>query len=183
MSLVAYVFFLKVWECGRGAKVGGLSTVFTESEKIGDNLVNGFCNVLRLYGVDFWGKSVFSREVVCAVFGIIVFIKLTVELWRFEKSDKEKCLVELFLAMALINFGAYTFSTVIETSPDLHLLQPFLLGYTAAGMLAWMDNRKWFEKKSMIVLIAAFCTLILMFPDFTLKQPDNSGRIEAAEWI
>lgn len=31
MSLVAYVFFLKVWECGRGAKVGGLSTVFTES--------------------------------------------------------------------------------------------------------------------------------------------------------
>ena len=183
MSLVAYVFFLKVWECGRGAKVGGLSTVFTESEKIGDNLVNGFCNVLRLYGVDFWGKSVFSREVVCAVFGIIVFIKLTVELWRFEKSDKEKCLVELFLAMALINFGAYTFSTVIETSPDLHLLQPFLLGYTAAGMLAWMDNRKWFEKKSMIVLIAAFCTLILMFPDFTLKQPDNSGRIEAAEWL
>ena len=105
--------------------MGGLSTVFTESEKIGDNLVNGFCNVLRLYGVDFWGKSVFSREVVCAVFGIIVFIKLTVELWRFEKSDKEKCLVELFLAMALINFGAYTFSTVIETSPDLHLLQPF----------------------------------------------------------
>ena len=187
ISVGAYVIFEKLWECFRGSDLGGLSTTFTTRDKIWDNLIVCFCNILELYGIDFWGENLFSLKTVSALVGFLVLAKISIEIYRFIKNSywKDEILFNAFFLMALVNFGAYAFSTVVETAPDVHLLQPFLLGYTIAGSLAWIKNAEKSEEKSGLwkALGVSISLMILLWPNFTLQQPDNSGRQQAAQYL
>lgn len=185
VSVGSCVIFQKVWEVFRGESLGGLNTVFTTRDKIWSNLGTALCNILEIYGINFWGENLFSIKTLSALIGLFVFGKFTVEIGRFIKNKywKDEILFNMFLTMAIVNFGAYTFSSVAEAAPDTHLLEPFLLGYTMAGCLAWMKNANEGKNDIWKMLILSFLLLILMCPKFTLQQPDNSGRQQAALYL
>lgn len=188
-SVILYAVFQKVWIGIRGDRLGGIDTVFTSREDIWDHVVIGMCNILEVFGIDFWGEKVVSVSTCRAGAGFLILSKLTYEIYRYlkikKKQDRE--IVYLFLAMGMVNIAAYIFSTVPAYSPDVNLIQPFLIGFTLAGILAWMHNDRDKEgysgrKYNEIVLCALFLFLLL-FPAFTFHQPDNSNRRKTAEYL
>lgn len=187
VTVCSYALFQKIWIHFRGMDLGGLSTTFTTRDKIWGNLASSFCNILELYGINFWGESVFSIKTLSAFVGLIVLGKISVEIYKFVTGGgyKEDLFFNMVFLMALVNAGAYAFSHLGESGGGIHLLEPFLLGYTMAGVLAWIDNaskRKQADYQvSMLVL--SFLLLFLVWPDFTLQRPDNSGKKQAAEYL
>lgn len=187
ISLVSYVIFKKLWGVLRGAELGGIDTVFTTRDSILNNMVTGICNVLELYGINFWGENVISLSTCKAAIGFLVFAKLTYEIYKFLSNDKkkEKVLIYLFLIMAFVNVCAYIFSTLPAYSTDTNLLLPFLIGYTLAGILAWIHNISMnvSQENNWKIFGVVITFFVLMFPAFTLKQPDNTDRQQAAEYL
>ena len=186
-SVVCYIIFSKLWVICRGESLGGLDTVFASREEIWNNIIIGVCNILEVYGIDFWGENVVSVATFKAVIGFLVFAKLSYEIYKFmksiEKQDRE--LIYLFLAMALINISAYIMSTLPSYSPEVNLIQPFLLGFSTAGILAWVHNThiERAEKSIGIMIGLSALLVIFMFPQFALKQPDNTDRQQVAEYL
>lgn len=164
VSVGSCVIFQKIWEHFRGMELGGIKTIFTTRDKILNNLITAFCNVLELYGINFWGASLFSLKTISALVGLLALGKITLEIYHFVKNGgwKDDLLFDVFLSMAVVNLGAYTFSTVAQVSSDVHLLQPFLIGYTIAGSLAWVKNAKEREEQSSIrkMIVISFLLMI-----------------------
>lgn len=187
ISLASYVILKKLWVILRGAELGGIDTVFTTRDNIWNNIVIGICNVLELYGINFWGESVISLSTCKAAVGFLVLVKLIYEIYKFlkNKKKKERVLVYLFLCMAVVNVCAYIFSTVPAYSNDTNLLQPFLIGFTLAGILAWIHNSSMevSQEDHWQILGLVMVLFLLMMPAFTLKQPDNTDRQQAAEYL
>ena len=148
-SVILYTIFQKLWIGIRGDKLGAIDTVFASRENIWNHVVIGICNMLEVFGINFWENKVISVSTCRAGVGFVILLKLAYEIVKYirqkEKSDRE--IVYLFLAMAAVNIAAYVFSTVPAYAPDVHLIQPFLLGFTLAGILAWMYNEKGGGKK------------------------------------
>lgn len=187
ISLASYAVFKKLWVVVRGAELGGIDTVFTTRDSILNNMVIGICNVLELYGINFWGENVISLSTCKAAIGFLVLAKLTYEIYKYLRNGKrkEKVLIYLFLIMAFVNVCAYIFSTLPSYSTDTNLLLPFLIGYTLAGILAWIHNiGKHVSQECNWQILGLFIIFfLLMFPAFTLKQPDNTDRQHAAEYL
>ncbi len=188
-SISLYAVFQKVWTAIRGDKLGGIDTVFTSREDIWDHIVIGMCNILEVFGIDFWGEKVLSVSTCRAVVGAVILLKLMYEICRyFKHGDKaDRNIVYLFLAMGAVNLAAYIFSTVPAYSPDVNLIQPFLLGFTLAGILAWMNNDQIKKEHCRIkcrgIVLCVLLLFLLMFPRFTFYQPDNTDRYQAAEYL
>lgn len=187
ISIVSWLLLRALWEVIRGEALGGINTVFTTRDNIWDNIVIGICNILELYGINFWGENVISLSTCKAVIGFFLFAKLVYEIYKFLRNPKErdKVLVYLFLFMALVNGGAYIFSTVPAYSTDTNTLQPFLIGFTICGMLAWIHNINMnvSTEDGRTILGVTMVFFLLMMPTFTLKQPDNTDRQEVAEYL
>ena len=190
-SVILYTIFQKLWIGIRGDKLGAIDTVFASRENIWNHVVIGICNMLEVFGINFWENKVISVSTCRAGVGFVILLKLAYEIVKYirqkEKSDRE--IVYLFLAMAAVNIAAYVFSTVPAYAPDVHLIQPFLLGFTLAGILAWMYNEKGGGQKENGtikcngVAVCSVLLFLLMFPAFTVRQPDNTGRRQAAEYL
>lgn len=188
-SVILYAVFQKLWIGIRGEKLGAIDTVFASREDIWNQVVMGTCNILEIFGINFWEEKVFSVSTCRAGVGFVILLKLAYEIVQYikQKEKRDREIVYLFLAVAAVNITAYVFSTVPAYSPDVNLIQPFLLGFTLAGILAWMHNEK--EKKEKeeikcnIVVVCSFLLFLLMFPAFTVRQPDNMGRRQAAEYL
>lgn len=187
ISTVLYLVLKKIWIIGRGETLGGINTVFCGKDAIWKNIGITLCNIAELYGVDVWNKSVISFSAIRAIIGFAIFVKLTIEIYRFIRNkENEKCrgLFYYFLMMAIVNLMAYSFSTIPSYSPDVHLLQPFLLGYTIAGVIAWINNtcdiNASNDKLIFIITIIFICIPTLQF---SFIVPNNQDRKDAAEWL
>lgn len=187
LTVIFYAFLKRIWIIYRGDNLGAIDTVFTARENIWSNVVTGICNILEVYGIDIWGESVISIYTCKAVVGFLIFVKLVYEIYKFirDKEKKDRELVYLFLGTAIVNICAYVASTVPAYSSEVNLIQPFLLGFSIAGMLAWVHNISTgkSEKEKGRVLGLCGVLFILMFPTFTLKQPDNTDRQQVAEYL
>lgn len=188
LSVILYAVLKKIWVICRGESIGeGIGTVFTSRENVWNNVIIGICNILEVYGVDVWGENVISIYTCRAIVGFVIFVKLVYEIYKFmkskEKQDRE--LIYLFMGMAIINICAYVASTVPLYAPDVHLIQPFLIGFSIAGVLAWLHNISIGKSEKDRGGVLALCTILfmLMFPAFTLKQPDNTDRRQVAEYL
>lgn len=190
-SIVLYAVFQKLWIAFREDTLGGIDTVFVSREEIWNQAVIGICNILEVFGVDFWGEKVISFSTCTALIGTVVLLKLTYEIYKYIKVSKkqDREIVYLFLAMAAVNIAAYVFSTVPAYSPDVNLIQPFLIGFTLSGILAWMHNEKELETQESSnmkydrFVVCALLLFMLMFPAFTFRQSDNAGRSQAAAFL
>ncbi len=187
VSLIVYAVLKRTWEFLRGADLGGINTIFVTRDGILNHIVIGICNILELYGINFWGENVISISTCRSIVGLFILASLMCETYKFLKSNrgKERILIWLFLFMALVNLGAYIFSTVPAYSPGTNLLQPFLIGFTTASILSWIYNVRNNISKMHIRLfgVASIIFLVIMLPAFTLKQPDNSSKQQAAEYL
>lgn len=186
-SVICYMVFSKLWVICRGESLGGLDTVFVSREEIWNNIIVGICNILEVYGIDFWGENVVSAATFKAAIGFLILVKLSYEIYKFMKSKNRQGgrLVYLFLSMAVVNISAYVMSTLPSYSPEVNLIQPFLLGFSIAGILAWVHNARieGAEKGNGIMIGLSVLLAIVMFPQFTLKQPDNTSRQQAAQYL
>ncbi|MGN0366677.1 MAG: hypothetical protein ACI4E5_12165 [Suilimivivens sp.] len=186
-SIILYAFLTKLWVICRGDSLGGINTVFTSRENIWNNVIIGICNILEVYGIDVWGKNVISIHTCQAIVGFFIFAKLGYEINKCirDKNKENKTLIYLFLGMAIVNIGAYVVSTLPLYSPDVNLIQPFLLGFSMAGILAWIHNigsGKSGQERG-FVLGLSIILFLFMFPAFTLEQPDNTDRQQVAEYL
>lgn len=188
-SIVLYVVFKKLWTVFRKDTLGSIDTVFVLREEIWNQAVIGICNILEVFGIDFWGEKVISFSTCTAFIGTAVLLKLTYEIYKYIKINKkqDREIVYIFLSMAAVNIAAYVFSTVPAYAPDVHLIQPFLIGFTLSGILAWMYNEKEtqgpFNIKCDRFVVCVLLLFMLMLPAFTFQKPDNADKNQVAAFL
>ena len=97
-----------IWIYFRGEDIFGVKEVFVSRENLVSNLVSVISNVLYEFGIDVWGKPLFSVSTLQAGTGLIVLFLVIKGLLLIGKLEEKKVILALcLLSIGLINIVAY----------------------------------------------------------------------------
>lgn len=169
-----------LWASCDGVYLAFQKHEFIAADQLLSSINSGIVGVLRLFGVNMWGKEPFGPATVGAALGCAVLAKLILELVRYLRRVQEGGgeLVICLLMVAGINLSAYTFSTfAMRELAHTHVLFPTLMGLGTAGVAAWTINASRDGARQPSVTVAPYVALsfLAMCPPLSLAIPHNAA--------
>ena len=170
-----------IWIYFRGEDIFGVKEVFVSRENLVSNLVSVISNVLYEFGIDVWGKPLFSVSTLQAGTGLIVLFLVIKGLLLIGKLEEKKVILALcLLSIGLINIVAYGVSSIPSYSPDMHLMELFVM-YICAGFGIYVGNMEIKYDKRFLCLVNVFVLYFLLrSPELSIIQCQSPTQNVAA---
>ncbi len=165
---------LKVIEISGGFTVPGIGNSelrFVEFSSLGNSFNLFFYGLLDLFGVDLFGKAVYSLD---TVFGLIHLGGLCLFLLTLyvgiKKIGKQTFESQIMIVAILMNLLEYLFGSVAIDRTTVRYLVPSLL-FGIILITSFVNENPYVQRKPILLFFSCFVLIVSSFPPISFSRP------------